>query len=229
MYTDKINKIMHYEKHLDMLKKGLQEDNIATLFEQYESYEILKSYYESDIWKEDYYLDEQNAFPPTLKRGVLAQDELYNTLENVENILTSFMHTYAYTCGVIDAFCEVVKAGVKDLALSHPTSKEEIVKLLPYAKMLCKKYNISCEVEHHLLISDLFPYSANKGKSVILFYKKQEIIDAYHQLKQAKQDALLKNTYDTIREDIAYCFGKLLSYSDDSIYTYIKTNKEKES
>ena len=83
MYTDKINKIMHYEKHLDMLKKGLKEDNIATLFEQYESYEILKSYYESDIWKEDYYLDEQNAFPPTLKRGVLAQDELYNTLENV--------------------------------------------------------------------------------------------------------------------------------------------------
>ena len=44
MYTDKINKIMHYEKHLDMLKKGLQEDNIATLFEQHESYEILKSY-----------------------------------------------------------------------------------------------------------------------------------------------------------------------------------------
>ena len=95
--------------------------------------------------------------------------------------------------------------------------------------MLCKKYNISCEVEHHLLISDLFPYSANKGKSVILFYKKQEIIDAYHQLKQAKQDALLKNTYDTVREDIAYRFGKLLSYSDDSIYTYTKTNKEKES
>lgn len=28
--------------------------------------------------------------------------------------------TYSYRCGVMDCFCEMVRAGVKSLALSHP-------------------------------------------------------------------------------------------------------------
>ena len=36
---------------------------------------------------------------------------------------------YDYHCGVIDAFNEVIKAEVKNLALSHPSSKEEIEQL----------------------------------------------------------------------------------------------------
>lgn len=138
-------------------------------------------------------------------------------------------NTYVYRCGVMDAFCEVVKAGVKDLALSHPASKEEIEELLPYAKTLCDKYNLFYEVEHELLISDLFPYSANKGKSVILFYKNPNTIKAYHALKKQKEEAHKNQNYDKIRQNIAISFGKLLSYSDDSILTYIQNNKEKES
>ena len=32
---------------------------------------------------------------------------------------------FSYQCGVIDAFNEVVKAGVKRIALSHPVSTRE--------------------------------------------------------------------------------------------------------
>ena len=37
---------------------------------------------------------------------------------------------YSYQCGVIDAFNEVVRAGVKRIALSHPAdSREEAMEL----------------------------------------------------------------------------------------------------
>ena len=68
-----------------------------------------------------------------------------------------------YRCGVIDAFNEVVKAGVKDLALSHPSTQEEIEEVIPFAKQICEKYGTHYEVEPNLLITDLFPYSANKS------------------------------------------------------------------
>lgn len=40
---------------------------------------------------------------------------------------------YSYQCGVIDAFNEVVRAGVKRIALSHPVdSREEAMELIPF-------------------------------------------------------------------------------------------------
>ncbi|MBR3839628.1 MAG: hypothetical protein IKM20_00645 [Erysipelotrichales bacterium] len=136
--------------------------------------------------------------------------------------------SYDYNCGVIDAFNEVVKAGVKDLALSHPATKEEINELLPFVDSITTKYGTHYEVEHDLLITDLFPYSANKGKTVILFWKNDEIIDKYHELKVRKEQALKNGTYNSIREEIAKAFGLLLSYSEEAIEHYINTNTEKE-
>jgi hypothetical protein len=135
---------------------------------------------------------------------------------------------YDYHCGVIDAFNEVIKAEVKNLALSHPSSKEEIEQLLPFVEQITKQYGTKYEVEPELLITDLFPYKENKGKTVILFWKNDEIIEKYHALKQQKEEALTNNTYDQAREEIAYQFGKLLSYSDEAIKQYIKNNNEKE-
>ena len=135
---------------------------------------------------------------------------------------------YDYHCGVIDAFNEVIKAEVKNLALSHPSSKEEIEQLLPFVEQITKQYGTKYEVEPELLITDLFPYKENKGKTVIIFWKNDEIINKYHELKQQKQEALANNTYNQVREEIAYQFGKLLSYSDKAIKQYIQNNNEKE-
>ena len=173
-------------------------------------------------------MDANNLFPKDLKRGILSEDFLYNLLFEIEQIKKEMEHEYLYRCGVIDAFNEVVKAGVKDLALSHPASLDEIKELLPYAKIITEKYGTKYEVEKNLLITDLFPYSANKGKTVILFYKKDEIIQTYHALKKQKEKSLKYGTYEKERENIARDFGKLLSYSDDSINIYLKTNTEKE-
>ena len=43
--------------------------------------ETLRAYFESGLWLHDYECDEQGELPTDLKRGVLAQDTLYNLLE----------------------------------------------------------------------------------------------------------------------------------------------------
>ncbi len=138
------------------------------------------------------------------------------------------MDAYSYQCGVIDAFNEVVKAGVKDLALSHPASAKEIYELLPFVISITQKYGTSYEVENELLITDLFPFSANTGKTVILFWKDPIVIEKYHELKKWKAYSLRHGTYDETRGEIAKEFGKLLSYSENAIDRMIRENPEKE-
>ena len=41
----------------------------------------LLAYYESGQWLQDYEADEQGQLPPTLKRGVLSQDGLWELLQ----------------------------------------------------------------------------------------------------------------------------------------------------
>lgn len=45
--------------------------------------EKLKAYYDSGLWLHDYECDERGALPADLKRGVLAEDTLYNLFIDV--------------------------------------------------------------------------------------------------------------------------------------------------
>lgn len=47
---------------------------------------ILEIYCDSGLWLADYELDEQGAFPPELKRGVLSQDALYDLLQKTKTL-----------------------------------------------------------------------------------------------------------------------------------------------
>ena len=137
---------------------------------------------------------------------------------------------YSYQCGVMDAFCEVVGAGVKQLALSHPfTSLAEMNHYLSYAEQLCKTYHLSCYPETTILITDLFPYSMNKGKYNILFYKEPKVLETYLKLKQQKAELVKHNAYQAEkRMNIALAFGELLSYDKQSCMDKIAHNHEKE-
>lgn len=140
------------------------------------------------------------------------------------------MDNYAYQCGVIDAFNEVVKCEVKLMALSHPVeSKEESLKYLSFVEKITKQYGTSYYLEDSLLLTDLFPISSNQGKCVYLFYKKEETLQTYLHLKQQKQHFINTGKYvGKNREKIAYRFGKLLSYSEEAIKELIMHNQEKE-
>ena len=67
---------------------------------------------------------------------------------------------FSYQCGVIDAFNEVVKAGVKRIALSHPVStREEALSLVPFSEKICAQYGNHFYFDESPLLTDLFPIS----------------------------------------------------------------------
>lgn len=140
------------------------------------------------------------------------------------------MDAYSYHCGVIDAFNEIVKAGVKRLALSHPIDDEVMLqRLAEFSKSICAKYKTQYYIEKELLITDLFPKEANSNTYSILYYKDKEVLTTYLSLKETKKELLLQQQYtSTKRKDIAYQFGKLLSYSDTAIIKLIQDNQDKE-
>lgn len=136
---------------------------------------------------------------------------------------------YSYQCGVIDAFNEVVRAGVKRIALSHPAdSREEAMELIPFSQQICQQYGNHFYLEESPLLTDLFPISLNKGKYNIIYYR-QEDIRQYLALKKRKQQLLEQQAYQgEARRQIAVEYGKLLSYSPETIERYLAQNEEKE-
>ena len=137
---------------------------------------------------------------------------------------------YSYQCGVIDAFNEVVRAGVKRIALSHPVdTKEEAMELIPFLQQICQQYGNHFYLEESPLLTDLFPISLNKGKYNIIYYRQEEDIRQYLALKKRKQQLLEQQAYQgEARRQIAVDYGKLLSYSQEAIERYLAQNEEKE-
>ncbi len=140
------------------------------------------------------------------------------------------MDNYSYNCGVMDAFNEVIKAGVKKLALSHPLSSlNEALKYESFVKKICKQYNTSYYLEADLLITDLFVKSANINKVVYMFYEDPFVIESYLKLKESKNQLINDELYyGASRKQIAVKLGELLSYSDLAIEKLIDSNNEKE-
>ena len=129
----------------------------------------------------------------------------------------------------MDCFSEMVKAELKRIALSHPSSTKEIRdQYIPFAENICDKYQIHFYLDDDPLITDLFPYSLNRNTYNIIFYKEKKYIEEYITLKERKKQSILNHQYHQSRIEIAYAFGHLLSYSDSIIEQYIQTNNEKE-
>ena len=136
---------------------------------------------------------------------------------------------FSYKLGAADCFCEMVRAGVKRLALAHPcNTKEERDQYLPYFEKLCGEYGVKLYVEDVPLLTDLFPLSMNRGKFNAIFYQEEAVLQEYLGLKAEKEQALKEGTYDQKRRDIAWRYGKLLSYTDEGIRRLLEQNQEKE-
>ena len=122
--------------------------------------------------------------------------------------------------GVNDAFCEIVRAGVKKLALSHATDDEEtFAKEFHSAYQCVKKYNIKMYVEEDLIETLLFDIS---GCKVIIFYSEEKDIEDYKALKHA----IRHNNNPTLEDKKGYAreLGRLLSYSSKRIEDMIASN-----
>ncbi len=137
--------------------------------------------------------------------------------------------SYSYKCGAADCFCEMVRAGVKNIALSHPCdSKEENDSFIEYMEVLKKEYGVGYYMEEKPLITDLFPVSLNLNRYNIIFYYNEKYLQEYLQIKKDKETYLKEGIYDEKRTELAIRYGKLLSYSDEGIERLLKNNTEKE-
>ena len=80
-----IGRITHMELCFDTLLEAdpttvWENSSLRTLLE------CLIQYYENGQWLHDYELDEQGLLPSELKRGILAQDAIYNFLEQAGKV-----------------------------------------------------------------------------------------------------------------------------------------------
>ena len=138
---------------------------------------------------------------------------------------------YSYGLGAMDCFCEMVSAGLKTLAMSHPCdTREERDSYLQDAEKLCRKYGVKLYPEDEAFITDLFPEELNKGKYNYLFYRTGDVLERYMGLKEQQKRLIADHAYTgQERYRIAVEFGKLLSYPEEGIERLIeRAGREKQ-
>jgi hypothetical protein len=130
----------------------------------------------------------------------------------------------SYNLGIIGAFSEVVRLGVKKLALSEVLTPDEMNDLIADAKIIATRNEVKLYREAELLQSDLYPADVAAGKDVLLIYA-GGTLDEYLALKAEKLRLVSDGAYHAAaRRDIAVRFGRLLSYPDSVIDELIERN-----
>ncbi|MGN0479074.1 MAG: hypothetical protein ACI4GO_06545 [Hominenteromicrobium sp.] len=141
----------------------------------------------------------------------------------------------SFALGVCAAFCEVVRAGVKRVALSHPFTPEELQNTLGAdfigaCEKIAAEYGCKAYFLQEPVLTDLFPLSLNRGRQNVVFYRDPadlaELLAIQHD-KKALQNA--GQYTGEARREIAVRFGRLLSYSGEAIERFLAENTERES
>lgn len=123
----------------------------------------------------------------------------------------------SYLLGITTAFAEVVAMGCKRLALSPPYTEPELAALLVPTQQLAAEHGLALLVEPQLLVTPLFPADAAAGRTVILIASDQATIAAYQELVARRAAAEAAQRLAEVELELAWEFGRLLSYSDAAI------------
>ncbi len=127
--------------------------------------------------------------------------------------------------GTYYGLSQPVAGDLKDIAISGPMNHEIAKTYAPMFQNVIERRGLKQYLENDFLVTDLFPQAYTHGKSVFIVYKMDSVIENYLALKQAKADLVEAGNYTgEARRQIASRFGKLLSYSDETIAQYIARN-----
>ena len=81
---EQIERIKQMELRLDRASSAVMD--LSAALEKYneaqDDISQLDSYYTSDEWKQDFAADEAGELPPSLRRGVLSEDAIWNVLSD---------------------------------------------------------------------------------------------------------------------------------------------------
>jgi hypothetical protein len=123
----------------------------------------------------------------------------------------------SYNLGILGGFSEVVRLGVKTLALSEVMSPREMDAMMDDAAIIARRNDVLMWRETDFLVTDLYPADVADGKHVLLIYT-GDTLDRYLQIKADKAALVSAGRYEgAAREEIARRFGRLLSYPEPVI------------
>lgn len=131
----------------------------------------------------------------------------------------------SYQLGIIGAFSEVIRLGVKTLALSEVMSPAEMDGMMDDIAVIAKRNGVLTWRETDFLVTDLYPADVADGKHVILIYT-GDTLDRYLAIKADKAALKEAGNYKGVaREEIARRFGRLLSYPEPVIEELLEREK----
>ena len=123
----------------------------------------------------------------------------------------------SYNLGIMGGFAEVVRLGVKTLALSEVMAPEEMDHLMGDAEEIAERNQVDIWRETNFLVTDLYPADVADGKHVLLIYT-GDTLNRYLAIKADKKALQDAGAYEgEAREMIARRFGRLLSYPEPVI------------
>ena len=138
--------------------------------------------------------------------------------------MNSQIDQHSYRLGGLSTFAEMVRVGVKTLALSAAMLPEEMDAFVGDAERIAQKEGVLLYRETDLIVTGLFPADVAAGKHVLLIYK-GATLDEYLALKKRKSELVEAGSYTgEARRDVARQFGKLLSYPDAVVEEMIDKN-----
>ena len=87
-FNNRLNRIQTMEQYLDEILQYYGNDplSIYANADLKNKLHFLMDYYDGGLWLQDYQADERGELPPDLKRGVLAEDTLYNLFYDLNHI-----------------------------------------------------------------------------------------------------------------------------------------------
>jgi catechol 2,3-dioxygenase-like lactoylglutathione lyase family enzyme len=131
---------------------------------------------------------------------------------------------YVKESGQLEAFAEMVKSGVKPIALGPPMESVEMDLFFAEANRIADKYQIQLHRETELIETDLFSDSLTVGKEVLILYKGDALL-AYQALKADIQAAQASGTYvGQKRNELSRRWGRLLGYPVSRINELLAEN-----
>lgn len=132
---------------------------------------------------------------------------------------------YSYHLGILGGFSELVRLGVKTLALSEVMTPDEADHMMHDAQIVADRNEVDLYRETDLLVTDLYPADVAEGKHVLLVYT-GDTLEKYLALKRDKARLVAEGAYrGEARETIARRFGRLLSYPEPVITGLIERNR----
>jgi hypothetical protein len=124
----------------------------------------------------------------------------------------------SFQLGMINCFVEMVACGVKKLALSPPLLPGDYQKIQQASEKIVKGFNIQSYLEKSLLVTDLQTPDFTKGKWSILYFRSNDVLESYLELKKKKEELEAAGKYDkAASKEISMEFMRLLSYTEDVI------------